>query len=170
MAAPPPGNLATVAPALSRVLPGHAQSAPTRSVSSWPTPVSLAHLSSPESTMSHPQNARFGPGYYFTDYSPYNLGAMWKSDLPNNWKQNGLFSVDMMAGTLYRNTQPATLDKLGAWIAVDTKGLNPVRVGHNMQQNPDTHNYLVPWLSPYPVLVVRNRIAGYGLTPYIDQR
>lgn len=118
----------------------------------------------------NPQNARFGPGYYFTDYSPYNLGAMWKSDLPNNWKQNGLFSVDMMAGTLYRNTQPATLDKLGAWIAVDTKGLNPVRVGHNMQQNPDTHNYLVPWLSPYPVLVVRNRIAGYGLTPYIDQR
>ncbi len=52
MAAPIPGNLAPMVTALSWTLPGHAQAAPTRSVSSWPTPVFIARLSSPESTMS----------------------------------------------------------------------------------------------------------------------
>lgn len=99
----------------------------------------------------NPVNARYGPGQYFTDISPGQVGGQTIGDLTPDQIAAGQISQGQLARQLFG--QPWAGNKLNNYVAIDVTGLQVNQVAPNIFLNSAT----VP-------LDVTGRIFDYGTT------
>jgi hypothetical protein len=99
----------------------------------------------------NPRNARYGPGQYFTDIPPTQVGGRTVSDLTSDQIAAGQISQGQLARQLFG--QPWAGNKLSSYVAVDVTGLPVNQVAPNIFLNAGTQP-----------LNIAGRIVGSGAT------